>query len=130
MALEETCAEAAEPQQVLLCHRGTLDALAYWLRNGWNEEEFFGVTGMSREEHYRRYFGVIHLQTAAIGAKSCYRRWPDAHRPETIEQAAEIDRLCARAWSNHPRYVFVDNFGRNWLTKTRIVSDWLACWLG
>lgn len=29
IALEETCEEAAEPQQVLLCHRGTLDALAY-----------------------------------------------------------------------------------------------------
>jgi predicted ATPase len=128
-ALEETCAEAASPQQMLLCHRGTLDALAYWLRNGWDEGEFFAATGMSREEHYRRYFGVIHLQTTALGAEGCYRRWPDAHRPETIEQAAEIDRLCARAWGGHPRYVEVDNIEKDWLTKACIARDWLAVWI-
>jgi len=128
IALEEICAAAASPQQVLLCHRGTLDALAYWLRNGWDESEFFDATGMSREEHYRRYWGVIHLQTAAIGAEGCYRRWPDAHRPETIEQAAEIDRLCARAWSGHQRYVLVDNFGKDWPTKVCVALETLTRW--
>jgi hypothetical protein len=108
IALEESCAAAVHPYQVLLCHRGTLDALVYWLRNGWDEEEFFGATKMSREEHYRRYLGVIHLQTAAIGAEGCYRPWPDAHRPETIEQAAEIDWLCDCAWNEHLRYVLVE----------------------
>ena len=34
MALEEVCSEAARPDQILVCHRGTLDPLAYWLRNG------------------------------------------------------------------------------------------------
>ncbi len=129
IALEESYAAAAHPHQVLLCHRGTLDALAYWLRNGWNEDEFFPATGMSREKHYHRYLGVIHLQTVAIGAEGCYRRWPDAHRPETIEQAAEIDRLCARSWGDHPRYVLVDNFGKDWLTKSRVACDWLTGWL-
>jgi len=129
IALEEICAAAASPQQVLLCHRGTLDALAYWLRNGWDEGEFFAVTGVSRDEHDRRYLGVIHLQTAAIGAEDCYRRWPDTHRPETIEQAAEIDRLCARAWSDHPRYALIDNCGKNWLTKSRIALESLTHWL-
>jgi len=129
IALEESCAAAARPHQVLLCHRGTLDALAYWLRNGWDENGFFAATGMSREEHYRRYLGVIHLQSAAIGAEGCYRRWPDAHRPETIEQAAEIDRLCARVWGDHPRYVLVDNFGKDWLIKSRFALEALNCWL-
>lgn len=99
------------------------------LRNGWDEDEFFGVTGISRDEHYRRYFGVIHLQTAAIDAEDCYRRWPDAHRTETIEQAAEIDRVCARAWSGHPRYALVDNFGKDWPTKSRIAIEMLTGWL-
>lgn len=69
MALEEICTKAARPGQVLVCHRGTLDPLAYWLRNSWDEQEFFVHMGMSRAEHCRRYLGVLHLQTAAIGAE-------------------------------------------------------------
>lgn len=129
MVLEEVCAEVAGPGQVLVCHRGTLDPLAYWLRNGWDESEFFALTDTSCEEHLRRYFGVIHLQTAAIGAEAFYRCWPDTHRPETIEQAAEIDRLCAYAWSGHPCYVPIDNTGRGWPDKVRAARDLLARWL-
>lgn len=129
MALEDICAQAANPNQVLLCHRGALDALAYWLRNGWDEDEFFVFTQTTRDEHFQRYFGVIHLQTAAIGAEAHYRRWPDAHRPETLEQAAETDYLCACAWRSHPRYILIDNTGRDWPDKMRAVSDLLTRWL-
>lgn len=118
-ALEESCAEATLPGQVLICHRGTLDALAYWLRNGWVEEEFFTVTNTTRNEHFQRYAGVIHLQTTAIDANAYYRRWPDAHRPESPTQAAETDQFCARAWSEHPNYIFIDNNNRDWLSKSR-----------
>jgi hypothetical protein len=129
IALEEVCAEAAAPGQVLLCHRGTLDPLAYWLRNGWEESEFFACTETSRDEHFRRYFGVIHLQTAAIGAEAHYHRWPHACRPETLAQAAEADRLCAQAWSGHPRYILIENAGRDWPDKVQIACDLLARWL-
>jgi len=70
ITLEDACAEAAAPGLVLICHRGTLDPLAYWLRNGWPEAEFFALTQMMRAEHFRRYTGVIQLQTAAIGAEA------------------------------------------------------------
>lgn len=127
IALEEVCAAAAHLHQVLLCHRGTLDALAYWLRNGWDGGEFFAATGMSREEHYQRYLGVIHLQNAAIGAEGFYRRWPDAHRPETIEQAAEIDRLCARVCSSIRNRLLVNNFGKDWLANLALhLRYWLV----
>jgi hypothetical protein len=129
IALEESISQAASPHQVLLCHRGTLDPLAYWLRNGWLETEFFSFTGMTREQHHRRYFGVIHLQTAAIGASEFYHRWPDSHRPETIEQAAAIDRLCCRVWQDHPRYFLIDNTHRNWPDKGRAAREVMARWL-
>jgi hypothetical protein len=129
IALEEICAKSARPEQALICHRGTLDPLAYWLRNGWDESEFFEYTAMSRDEHYRRYLGVIHLQTAAIGAEAHYRRWPDAHRPETLAQAAEIDRLCNQVWRKHPRYALIDNTNRDWLEKARAVRSLLTRWL-
>lgn len=129
MALEEICAEAAAPGQVLLCHRGTMDPLAYWLRHGWAERDFFAYTETTQDEHFRRYGGVIHLQTAALGAEAHYRRWPDAHRPETVAQAAETDRLCAHAWHDHPRYVLIDNVGRDWPTKAQAARDLLQQWV-
>lgn len=103
--------------------------MTYWLRNGWDESEFFAYTATTRDGHFRRYFGVLHLQTAAIGAEAHYHRWPDAHRPETLAQAAETDRLCSHAWSGHPRYVLIDNAGRNWPAKMQAACDLLTCWL-
>ena len=128
LALETACAQAARPGQVLLCHRGALDALAYWRRNGWPEADFFALTGTPREEYLRRYQGVIHLQTAAIGAEAHYRRVPQAHRPETPAQAAQIDALCAAAWQAHPGYVLIANDGRDWPAKARAGHDLLENW--
>ena len=120
-ALEEALARTLEPgdPRVILCHRGTLDPLAYWLDRGWAEEAFFAFTHASREDHYRRYKAVLHLVTAADGAAARYSRWPDAHRPETISHAVRLDRLLERAWSGHPRYVYLDNEGRDWAQKAQ-----------
>jgi MoaA/NifB/PqqE/SkfB family radical SAM enzyme len=38
--------------------------------------DFFAITATRREDYLRRYQGVIHLQTAAIGAGAYYRRAP------------------------------------------------------
>ena len=120
ISLEEACAEAARPGQVLLCHRGTLDPLAYWLRNGWDEAEFFALTELTRNEHLRRYEAVIHLETAAIGADAHYQRWPEAYRPETAEQVARVHRLCPAAWYGHPQYLSIENLGLGWEEKARV----------
>ncbi len=64
--------------------------------------------------HYQRYAAVLHLVTAADGAVAHYKRWPDAHRPETPEQAVQLDRLLQRVWGGHPRYFRIDNEGRDW----------------
>jgi hypothetical protein len=88
-ALEEGLERALSPgdPRFILCHRGTLDPLAYWLDRGWPEEEFFIFTRTQRGDHYSRYTAVLHLVTAADGAPMHYTKWPDAHRPETTEDA-------------------------------------------
>ena len=120
MALEDGLAHALclEEPRLILCHRGSLDPLAYWLNRGWPEEEFFAYTQTNRQEHYARYAAVIHLVTAADGAVAHYKRYPEAHRPETPQQAVEIDRLLERVWSEHPRYYQIGNEGCDWLTKS------------
>lgn len=102
----------------ILCHRGTLDPLAYWLDRGWPEDEFFTFTGTKREDHYRRYSAVIQLVTAADGAEEHYARWPEAHRPERFEDAIRLDALLHQVWRDHPRYFRLDNKGRDWAAKS------------
>ncbi|MHB8958936.1 MAG: AAA family ATPase [Candidatus Limnocylindrales bacterium] len=83
VALEDALDRALDPtdRRVILCHRGSLDALAFWRQRGWSPGEFYAFTRTTREGHYARYAGVIHLVTAANGAPAAYARWPDAHRP-------------------------------------------------
>jgi len=108
----------SDDNRILLCHRGTLDPLAYWLNHGWPEEEFFSFTNTTRDEHYKRYSAVLHLVTAADGARDNYLRWPEAHRPESPEEAIKIDKLLEQAWENHSHYHRIDNAGKDWVAKS------------
>jgi hypothetical protein len=128
MAMEDGLDRAlgSDDPRAILCHRGSLDPLAYWLDRGWPEEEFFAFTGTQREAHYRRYTAVLHLVTAADGAPEAYTRWPQAHRPEQIEDAIRLDRLLHQVWRDHPRYYRLDNVGRDWAAKSREAQEILA----
>lgn len=120
MALEDGLRHALESEEhrLILCHRGCLDPLAYWLDRGWQEEEFFATTETCREDLYARYSAVIHLVTAADGAPDHYKRWPDAHRPETLEHAIQLDRLLEQVWRGHPRYFRLANGEFDWAAKS------------
>jgi hypothetical protein len=128
MALENGFSRALteDDPRIVLCHRGSLDPLAYWLDRGWPEEEFFACTETTREEHYRRYRAVIHLVTAADGAEEHYLMWPHAHRPERPEDAVRLDRLLEGVWRGHPRYFRLDNAGRDWQAKSLAARAYLA----
>lgn len=131
VALEEALQRSVEdPSLTILCHRGSLDPLAYWLANGWGEEEFFTCTGIKRDQQYARYAAVLHLVTAADGAPDHYRRWPHAHRAESPEQAVRLDRLLQAAWQAHPQYLRLANEGRDWPTKLGMALDFLKPFLG
>ncbi len=120
MALEDGLRRglAGAAPRLVLCHRGSLVSLAYWLARGWPEEEFFTLTATTRQEHYCRYAAVVHLVTAADGAAYAYRPSPEAHHPETPEEAICLDHLLRQVWDAHPRYVLLDNAGRDWQTKS------------
>jgi AAA domain len=126
--LEDALSHTLDPSdpRFILCHRGTLDPLAYWLDRGWPEDEFFAFTGTRREDHYRRYAAVIHLVTAADGAQEHYARWPEAHRPEHIEDATRLDALLHQVWCDHPSYYRLGNKGRDWAAKAAEARDVLA----
>ena len=98
---------AGGPPAVLLTHRGTLDPCAFWQSFGHSEESFNEMTRTTRADHYARYAAVLHLESAAVRAPGHYVRYPDAHRPESVADAARLDRLLGELWGGHPRYMFV-----------------------
>lgn len=132
MSLEDGLARALDSTDLraIICHRGSLDPLAFWLQRGWSEDDFFEFTETNRDEHYRRYTAVIHLVTAADGAPQQYTRWPEAHRPEEADEAIRLDRWLQQAWSGHSKYFRIDNEDRDWPAKSKaarkILSKFLA----
>ena len=95
-------------KRILISHRGTLDPCAFWQSFRNSRESFFEMTGTALENHYRRYDLVIHLESAAVRMPEAYVRYPQAHRPEDLQQAARLDQLLAELWSAHPRYVKIE----------------------
>lgn len=122
IATEETLLRWATKQQVVLCHRGSLDPLAFWIRKGWPESEFFRITSTNREEHLARYAGIIHVETAANGATASYIAHGTVRQVETVEKAIQLDQLCAYAWKGHPNRFVVRNGPGGWPAKWKAIK--------
>jgi predicted ATPase len=121
MAMEDGLANAFTlgENRLVLCNRGSLDPLAYWLDRGWAEHEYFEYTGTVRAQHYQRYQAVIHLVTSASGAPEAYINQPSAPRKESPQDAVRLDRLLEQVWGEHPHYQRIDNSEKGWLDKSR-----------
>jgi predicted ATPase len=96
----EHAAEATNPA-LILCDRGTLDAMAYWL----GDDDFLAQVGTTLNAELARYDVVIHLRTPAFGSGQ------DHDNPLRIESAVEasaIDERILTAWQHHPRRLIID----------------------
>lgn len=131
MGLEDGLKHALGPagSRLIVCHRGSLDPLAFWMECGWPEAEFFVFTSTTLEDHYRRYVAVVHLVTSADGVPQAYTRWPRAHRPEDAEEAIRLDQWLQRAWAGHSNYFRIDNVARDWASKSGEAREILARFL-
>jgi hypothetical protein len=127
-ALEDAMNAALGPMdpRTVLCHRGSLDPLAFWMREGWPVAEFFNFTKTTRESHYARYAAVLHLVTNALDVPRERTRWPELNNPRAIEEAIEIDVQLGRIWGGHPRYIRIGNEGRDWPMKYKTARTELA----
>lgn len=94
---------------LILCDRGTLDGLAYWPGD---PVEYYAETGLDRAEELARYAAVIQLRPPTL--EHGYQQ--TALRPESAEQASDIDRRIGVAWAGHPRHLVIDS-DQNFLTK-------------
>ncbi len=114
----ESLAHADASAPLVLCDRGTLDALAYWPEGG---ETFFDSVQTTLARELGRYAAVIHLDVPTIAQG--YRS--SSLRIEGASEAAAIDRRIVEAWSGHPRRHSVPA-AADISTKARRVMEILA----
>lgn len=111
IALEDSftsVARASNKPCFVLCDRGACDGRAYmtdalWHRmlaeNNWDMVQLRDA----------RYELVVHLVSAADGARDFYSLESNKVRSETAEVAIELDRKTQKAWVGHPHLRIVDN---------------------
>lgn len=102
------------PDALMVCDRGSLDALAYWPDNG---GDFFKLIGSTIEQEVARYHWVIHLDTAAQ---------PDYDtsneiRTESFQEALTLNEKIKKSWSVHPRRIVI-NSRQDFLSKISMAT--------
>eukprot|EP00741_Cyanophora_paradoxa_P008077 tig00001254_g7816.t1 len=128
MAIEDAFTDLARgcgAPAVVVCDRGVMDGAAYMPPEMWDallDENGWNVVSLRD----RRYEGVIHMVTAAIGASNHYSKETNAARMEGADEARKLDLRLREAWTGHPRLRIVDNSTSFQEKCTRVVSAVLA----
>jgi CYTH domain-containing protein len=111
--LEDTFERIAQSRPelnpVLICDRGIQDAEPY-MSDGLYEKILAELgLGTPTEVRDRRYDGVYHLCSAAVGAEEFYTTANNIVRRETVEEARKRDAATLSAWTGHPHLRVIDN---------------------
>jgi predicted ATPase len=100
--LENVWENRAQPGQILLCDRGTVDGGGYWPAG---PEAFFSELSTAWRDELARYDGVLFLETAAHGGHSISEG--NQVRVEDLPGAIAVDQRLHAVWCTHARFVHV-----------------------
>ncbi|WP_413291020.1 ATP-binding protein [Bdellovibrio sp. HCB337] len=95
--------------QLLVCDRGSMDALAYWPEDPQN---FFKLINSTPEKEYSRYDWVVHLDTAGNGNYDT----TNPIRTESYSEAEMLNQRILDAWGQHPQRIRI-NQRKDFLSK-------------
>lgn len=105
--LYERVANGYKQDTIILCDRGIMDNRAYI-----NDEIFKQLLkekNLNEMDIMASYDLVLHLVTAADGAKEHYTTANNSARTETPEEAVEIDRKTLNSWVGHKKIAILGN---------------------
>jgi CYTH domain-containing protein len=112
LAFEETYLRAVtqifpQRKKVMLLDRGVMDIKAFMPPEDFNK--MLRRKGLNEMRLRDRYHGVVHLVTAADGAREYYTGENNCARLETAEEAALIDGKIKESWLGHPHFKIIDS---------------------
>ena len=109
LAKEQTFLQAAETMSaeriLLIFDRGALDGKAY-LKSG-EFAEILAELELTESALLARYDGIFHLESVAKCNEQAYTTANNKARTETAKEAAELDRITAKCWQNHPHRITI-----------------------
>lgn len=88
------------PEALIVCDRGSLDALAYWPDT---QENFFNTIHSSVAAEVARYNWVIHLDTAT---EPDYDTTNEI-RTESFQEAHLLNEKIKKSWELHPQRIII-----------------------
>jgi predicted ATPase len=114
----EELREKTNPESLIVCDRGSLDALAYWPDT---EEHFYKTVHTTRETEIARYQWIIHLDTATE---------PDYDssnpvRTEDFHEALLLNEKIKKSWEGHPQRVIISS-ENDFFSKMRKATQVIA----
>jgi CYTH domain-containing protein/predicted ATPase len=112
MAFEGTYQQAVkgifpDRKKVILLDRGIMDIKAFI-----SPQDFRAILkrkGLTEMDVRDRYTGIIHLVTAAEGAREYYTGENNEARLESPDEAIGLDQRIRESWLGHPRFRLIDN---------------------
>lgn len=115
----EYLAQVSAKTRIVLCDRGTVDGLAYWVGKA---EDFWAEVGSNYEKEIAKYQMIIHLRTPSLDNGYNHQ---NPVRIETAIEARIIDEKIKLAWNKHPRVHEIDS-ETDFLRKVSKVMDLIA----
>ena len=118
----ENLAKLQTKDVLIVCDRGACDTFAYCSEEVKNEvlkRENWSIDFLN----HHRYDKIIHMVTAANGARDFYDLDNEA-RYETAREGISIDRNIQDVWFTNPRYVIIDNSEKTFQKKiSRVFNE-------
>lgn len=95
---------------VIIYDRGLLDFAAYVPPDKWSSIANHTQWICDGVLHcVTKYDLILHLETAARGAESQFKRGSELGNQEELEAARPLDRKIQTCWRGHPHFRMVDN---------------------
>lgn len=117
---------------IIVFDRGLLDCAGYMPEEMWKRvlDEVDEGRGVTEEYVLKRYDAVVHLVTAADGARNFYK-WGDVKddsgrptfRKESPEEAVELDKRMQYCWRRHQRHFIIHNTDGGFDEKLRRATE-------